>query len=759
MPDKDINNEKLDEELVSCLKWLVKKYEDEDSFVRKQQIKLWKKNDEFWHSVQYIFWSESKQDWTSAADFNFIQPEEGREEVQGPFYDYVVNIYKAHGESIISALSAQIPAVRFPPDDADDDDDLTTSKTYDKIADLIQRHNKAKMVLLKALFMLWNQGSVFAYHAPKADKAFGSIMIPQYKKGLSCENCQTEKPVESDDSLVEGTPCPTCGGPLHVTPILDGFNDSPKSRVLCDIYGPLNVKVSYYARNQKECGYLILMKDEPRAFLRDMYPHIKEKIEDRKSDAELYERTARTPSAFSSQTVVDENHDLITHKRCWLKPWAFEALGKEKEEEKKKLKKLFPNGVMVAFAGEIYAQSRDEDFNKYWTIGQAGLCQFIHSDALGQPLIPIQELTNVLTNLTIETTEHGIPSGFADPDVLDFDVYSKHEARPGMIYPARHRPGEKLSESFYESARATLSKEVPMFAQQLEKFSQFVVGSFPSIYGGPGEGKSRTAAEYNMSRQMALQRLSIAWTFVTFWWAEMMEKMVHIFVENMVEDEKFVKKENNNYINVWIRRSELTGHVGEVEPEGAETFPISTPQKQALLMKLIEMKDDVLHAAIFDTQNRKIVADALSFPEFEIPGEDQRIKQSREIQSILQGEDIQIEPDVDDHQIHKETLVHYMVSALGLDVKRTNPQGYQLLLKHLSQHAQALAQAQNQQMQSQLQAQKDLESTKGDQQVKAETVRGKNQQDLESHKHQDQVQLEVLKHAITPKKESKNGNN
>src|SRR6267154_6335274 len=196
MKSNDPNNEKLDEELVSCLKWLVKKYEDEDSFVRKQQIKLWKKNDEFWHSVQYIFWSESKQDWTSAADFNFIQPEEGREEVQGPFYDYVVNIYKAHGESIISALSAQIPAVRFPPDDADDEDDLTTSKTYDKIADLIQRHNKAKLVLLRALFMLWNQGTVYAYHAPKADKGFGMMMVPSYKKGLSCENCQSSKPVE-----------------------------------------------------------------------------------------------------------------------------------------------------------------------------------------------------------------------------------------------------------------------------------------------------------------------------------------------------------------------------------------------------------------------------------------------------------------------------------------------------------------------------------------------------------------------------------
>jgi hypothetical protein len=605
--------------------------------------------------------------------------------------------------------------------------------------------------------MLWNQGSVYAYHAPKADKGFGMMMVPNYKKGLSCENCQSSKPVESDDQLVEGTTCPTCGGNLHVIPVLDSFTDSPKSRVLCDIYGPLNVKVPYYSRKQKDWGYLFLNLDEPRSFLRDLYPHIADKIIDRKSDAELYERVARTPSAFSSQTVVDENHDLITHKRCWLKPWTFESLGKEKESEKKRLKKLFPNGVMVSFCGDVYAQSRDEDMHKYWTGGQAGLCQFWHSDALGQPLIPIQELTNVVVNLEVETMEHGIPSGFADPDVLDFETYSKHEARPGMIYPARHRPGEKLNDSFYESSRATLSQEVSAFQQQLEKAGQFVVGSFPSLYGGAGEGNSRTAAEYNMSRQMALQRLSIAWTLLTFFWAEMMEKMVHLYVENMVEDEKYVKRENNNYINVWIRQSELTGHVGEVEPEGAETFPISTPQKQALLMKLIELKDEVLHAAIFDTQNRKLVADALSFPDFEIPGEDQRIKQSREIQAILQGEDIPVEPEVDEHQIHKETLVHYMVSAVGLDVKRTNPQGYQRLLKHLAGHAQAIAQAQQSQIDSQVKAQTAIENAKGNQQVKSEQVRGQNAQNLESHKHQDQVQLEVVKQAIAPKKENKNG--
>ena len=45
---KNLNNENLDEDLQRELYNLVKQYEDEDSWIRKQQIKLWKKNEEFW---------------------------------------------------------------------------------------------------------------------------------------------------------------------------------------------------------------------------------------------------------------------------------------------------------------------------------------------------------------------------------------------------------------------------------------------------------------------------------------------------------------------------------------------------------------------------------------------------------------------------------------------------------------------------------------------------------------------------------------
>jgi hypothetical protein len=724
------NNEDLPENLQNVLKDLVRQYEHEDSWVRKQQLKLWKKNEEFWHGIQFIFWSESRQDWVSPAETKWTGQEEGREEAEGPFYDFVINIYKAHGESVIAALSAEVPSVRFPPDDAEDEDDLVTSKTYDKIADLIQRHNNAKMTLLQALFTLWNQGMVCAYHAPKADKAFGVVEIPQYTRSKFCEFCSkpvaepmSESVPPSQDQMTGAAPpvqsppgptmpgaqpqvpqesCPDCGMPVTERPVITGYSESPKTRVVWELYGPIFVQVPFYARDQKECGYLLLKKDFPVALLQNLYPHMEDKLEhDTAEDAE-YERFTRSPSTFSSYSRIDERRNLRALKRIWFRPWVLDGLSKEFESEKQQLKEMFPDGIYCAFIGDNYVESRNEDVDKYWTVGKCGLSTFIHCDPLGQPLISVQELRNVLVNLVQETIEHGIPSTFADTEVLDFDTYSRHEARPGMVFPVVRKPGEAIADAFYESSRATVSKELGAVWKQLDQDGQFAVGSFPSIYGGPSEGKTRTASEYNSSRQMALQRLSISWSYVVQWWTKLIEKSVHLFVENVVADEKYVIKENNNYINIWIRQAEMTGKVGDVEPEGSEMFPTTIMQKQDLFMKLLGLNDDMIKSVLFDPENRRMIADILGDPNLYVPGEDQRIKQAREIQMMIKtSQVVPIETAVDDDDVHIGALKNFMVGAVGLDLKMTNPQAYQALTQHLQMHQQNQMMQQMQQMQAQ----------------------------------------------------------
>lgn len=711
MNSKDQNNEKLAENLQVALKEIIRQKELEDDAIRKQQIRQWKKADRFWHGIQFIYWSETQEDWISpiSVGTNGLETGNDGETNDGAFYDYVVNIYRAHGESIIAALSAQVPAVRFPPDDADNEDDRQTAKVYDQVADLVSRHNQSKMIILQALLALWNQGLVFAYHSPKADKAFGNVQLPNYKTGMHCESCGYLSPQDPQDSGDPNTPtgtvktspnvaaeaqgetdvpdtsCPQCGQEMSETPVLTGFTDSPKTRVLIDIYNPLFVKVPYYARTQEECGYLGLSIDQPISLLKSLFTHISEEIDAEGNSSDIYEKTGRSPSSYPSMI----NKNMRTLKRWWLRPYEYNCLGKEKEFEIKELTKKFPDGCYVCLVGDVYAEARNESLDKYWTIGKAGISTFIHSDAMGQPLIAQQEKLNVLDNITLETIEQGISTVFADPDTLNFEDYKKHELRPGMFAPAKAKVGQQLSASFFEGPKATLSREVPMYREQLDHDAQFLVGSFPSIYGGPGEGSSRTAAEYDMSRQMALQRLSITWTMFSHWWARVIDKCVRIYVENVISDEHYVSKNKGNYVNVWIRQSELNGKVGEVEAESAETFPVTLGQKQSLLFKLMGLNNDLVNAALFSVENRKIIADVLAFPELTIPDEAQRTKQMREIQTMIDKKiPVEIQPEIDETDVHIEVLKDFMAGDKGHDLQITDPDSYNLLLAHLMAHQQ-----------------------------------------------------------------------
>jgi hypothetical protein len=676
---------KVPQELQAALVSLVQKYEREDQSVRQQQLRQWKKNDLYWHGIQHIFWSEVNQDWINPAAPGF-KNDSGQDTV----YDFSINIYRAHGESVIAALSAQTPTVRFPPDDADDEDDLLTSKTFSKIADLVQKHNQSKLLLMQALFTLWNQGLVAAYLSPKTSEDYGMVQIPEYEAQLACPVCgfMTEGgdqglPV---DEFTGSSPCPKCGSPMESRQTISNIKEFPKCRTIIELYGPINAKVSHRAVTQKDCGYIILNQDKPHALLKSLFKDVKLSGSS-SSDAE--EAETRASSLYGDGAGEYESSPL---KRCWLRPWTYNDC---EESLADKLRKQFPKGCYVALVGDSFAEARAESMDDFWILGKCGLSRFIHSDPIGKPLISVQELRNQLLNLTEETIEHSIPSGFADPRVLNFDEYAKQPARPGDVYPAKPREGHSLGESFYESGRSNLSKEVGAFANQLDQDGQFVVGSFPSIYGGPSEGSSRTASEYSQSRQMALQRLSITLTMLNYWWANVLDKSVRLFLATMVADEeRFVESKNGSYVNVFIRRAEAQGKVGNVEPESVDNFPMTLAQKQTLVLDLMKMGNDFIEAALFDPENRKLLANWFGLLELEIPGEAQRVKQARETQQMLKGAMVEVDSLVDEHELHIHSLTSFMVSEEGQLVMRENPEAYMMLREHLSMHKELQAQQQ-----------------------------------------------------------------
>ena len=702
---------KLSEETKIALKAILEECENEDSEARQAQIRTWQKNEMFWHGMQHLFWSRSNETWISPADVNWREglSAEELDEVSG-FDDVVIDIFKPHGESIIAALSSQLPTVRFLPDDADSETDVLTARTYNKIVDLLYRHNRAKLVFFRALFYIFIHGIVFSYRYKDTDKKYGTYEVPQYgmedviEEVPHCAECEGQNIQDVTDPAYSNKPqvCQDCGSTNIKTetvtrskPTQTGTETLPKSRAKLDIFGPLHVKVSRGARNQDECGYLILYSDAYKTEAKALFGEDFEK----EIDGESVTDSDRTSHLEGGD---EESGNKILVKQVWIRPsryWAAKRAGRLELEKK------YPDGCHVTFLGKesLIAEVDSEDLDDRWEIGVAGLSTLIHADPLCRPLTPIQELRNLLVNLTKDTIRYGIPSGFADPSALNFDSWGKFEAAPGYTYQAKPKGNRPLGDSFYTTERATLSSEVPAFMKSLDLDAQFSSGSQPALYGGPSEGKSRTFSEYAASGEKALQRLSIAWTFMTDWWQRTMHGLVDLYVGMLVEDEHYAVTEGGSYVNVWIRQSNLKGKVGGVESEGSDSFPVSLIQKRGMIEKFIELNNPDINAVLYSPENAGVIQDVLAFPELKIPGEVQRIKQLVEINELARDEPVEDpnapggampsvmpEPDVDDDEVHIQVLKYFLADTTGLDLKRENLLGYLNIKAHLALHEMSL---------------------------------------------------------------------
>jgi hypothetical protein len=744
----------LDDDTKRLLKQIVDHFDDEDRAVRDRQIRQWRRLKLLWENMQHVYYSEVAHDW------RIPESERAGEDSDQGYYDKPVNIYRAYLESIIAALSVVVPPITCYPDDADNPLDVVTAKAGNKIAELVFRHNDAPLFWLHALFVFCTEGMTACYCYPKADESYGTYdenkydQVPELHEQSICPMCQAEmadktvlepqedkfmpdsEDVELNAAIDTGLEiCPTCGEQVIpdirnqtvLVKRLVGVTKHPKSRICMEVYGGLFVKVPVWARTQAECSYLIYSYETHFANVLEQYPDLRDRIvKQGSSHYDLYEQWGRTSPQYQGEHPINN----VTVRNCWLRPSAFNVLGKDEYDE---LKKQFPDGCKVVVVNDQVAHACNENLDDCWTLTYNPLSDYIHFDPIGLLLTSVQDITNDLISLVLQTVEHGIPQTFADPKVLNFNAYRNSEVIPGGIYPATPKSGKPLSEGFYEVKTATLSQEVLPFAQKVQEMGQLVSGALPSLFGGQMAG-SRTASEYSMSKSQALQRLQTTWKMLTMWWKTIFGKVIPMYIAEMKDDEKQVKKDEfGNFVNVFIRRSELEGKIGNIELEANENLPITWNQQKDSIMQLFEMNNEMVMASLMTPENMPFIKRAIGLSEYVIPGEDDRQKEHEEIQLLINSEPIEMPPDpmmiqeammmgmpppppirtpsiepdfdIDNHMLASDIDRRWLVSDAGRLCKLDNPTGYENVLLHMKMHKDMSQQQMLQDMMKQQQAQ------------------------------------------------------
>lgn len=506
-----------------------------------------------------------------------------------------------------------------------------------------------------------------------------------------------------------------------------GSTTEPKARVCIAAYGGLNIKIPNYCKNQKQLPYLIFSEEIDYSMAIEEYASDDNKLSSKEFKAKLkkggnfggsdanYAQWARLSPEYQGEYPTN----VVTIHKAYIRPGKFNIL--EDEDSVKKLRKQFPNGVCMTLVNDEFACAENAQLDDYWTLTENPLADFLHFQPVGEGLVSIQDITNDLISLVLQTIEHGIGQTFADTAVLNFKSYAQTETTPGGIFPATPKTGKGLSDSFHEISTATLSPEVIPFSNNVQSLGQFVSGALPSLFGGSLAG-SDTASEYSMSRSQAQQRLQNTWKLFTIWWKNINSKAIPLYIKNVQEDERDVVRDNaGNFINILIRKAELEGKIGKVELEAHEAIPLTWMQRKDVIEKMLLSPNPEVMKIIGAPENLPLLHESLGLVDFYVPGEDDVIKQWDEIKLLLESAPLQEPPNpmaiqsamimgqppppptnlpsvdidvvYDKHDIHFEVVRGWAVSEAGRQAKTDNADGYQNVLLHGQAHFQQMQQA------------------------------------------------------------------
>ena len=739
------NNEQLPERLQEALRRLVHQFSAESESTRRQEIRRIKQAHQFWRGLQYLWWSETDQNWHLPFEQKLA---DGSSLEDMPRYEFVTNIYQAFGLSIVSVLSQDVPRVRFFPSSAQAEEDVAAAKAATEVASLVERNNRIGNLIVEEAFQLWTDGKVGAYVRFVVDgQRFGfhpetEIATREVKLGddvYVCPNCGAEtdtgtaggplpksREVRVDEERRQdalrhsseqaaGTPeCSACGALLTdencvaaetvTIPSAKTRLRVPNGQEVVTIVGGLELKTPPWANDMHEYPYLQWNVEVHQARLRAAYPHAADKIGSPvASGSQEYERLARLAQSQGGPLTEggDSNINLITFQRTWLRPWAFFAL--DDKSLRDELLELFPDGAYVAFAGEAYCESRNENMDEHWRVlhalpgdGSSG------RPALGDALISVQERFNTLSNLQIETYEYGIPPIYADSEVLDFDALQNQTAEPGAHYPARAKPGQSLAAGFFQPAPAEVPPDLAQHAANLMgPVAQFLTGAFPALFGGAMTNND-TAAGYAMARDQAMGRIGLVWRRMKFFHADLMLLAVDCFRKNRPNDvEVTLLGAGAAFESKWIRLADLKGNLFSY-PETDEQYPTLWSQQRAVLLQLLANPDPEIQSVLAHPENMALVKRLIGLEEFVIPDEESRTKQYREIAQLVgeaalvnrdpaTGEETilpSIPPDefADNHAVELEICMRWFAADAGQVAKIEAPAGFANVRAHAMMH-------------------------------------------------------------------------
>lgn len=600
----------IGKELPEKLRWALLKiiadFMSQTQISRREYVKKCIRNHELFRGNAWGWYDYAtgsyRRDFTSVA-----AGRNGSEQAQLVQSLYQLNVFQPFALSVIALLSSNKMTVKHWPENSHKPEDIEAARKHDLVYRAFQRSERHHAQLVKTIYHLWCDGTFGSYIRTVFDgDRFG------YKDEPIVEHRPREIGPPSWKCVICGAPAeepgfcvnPECGAPLPEgpnvpapmaeLPVVVGSEQIPRGRTVRDIVGGLELLLPPTCEELWEFPYLIRRRIVPKSTVRAAYPEMWRDIGSRGDGADdsvtiSLERRAQLQATLGTsvdnRALPAQMMDHVFYAETWLRRTAFYQ--EEDEEIRDQLLDMFPDGLCVVTADDLFLEARAERMDDHWRICHALPGKGQIREPIGGSLVQIQEIINDLVNIIRDTIEFTLPMTFVDQGVFDIRKLGRSANAAGMMYNATKQGGRPIGEGFFQTQPGQVSQYAVQFLNDLRTtWAQFASGAFPAAYGGGTPGNS-TAAGIEVERNSALGRISLYLRCLTEHWAQCAPLVIKDYRENGTEPLTVVDKApSGDYKTDSVTPEDIEIGSAKTMPELDEEYPVTWPQRQAALLQM-----------------------------------------------------------------------------------------------------------------------------------------------------------------------------
>lgn len=683
---------------------LVQQVAQMDQFARIDEVMRATEQRFYWRSMFEVYFNSKNMVW----EF----PGSGNDVDQGDIpLHYSFNIYQQFGKSFIKEVGVT-PSVQMIATHPNDPDSVRISTAADSMRARIEYQNDMTTLARRVARLMWTDGRVGLHSRWVADGArFGYEEEPHSDEAI--------------DGIGEGHP------PKKKP-------RTPKGGARMSAWGVLELKLPINMREQADFPFIQLSYEIDLNSAKSMFPDIAINMSGGQPGPGEYnfDRTSRIAITQGTRLLTqtgDTVYQLPTYQRTWLRPSMFAAI--DDEVERNFFQNAFPDGCVVTFIGETFAEIRNENMDDHWEILYPIDSDGQTTPSVGYIMMDPTDAFLDMTDLQMETYQKAIPAIYGNKDVVDFKAISKEKAGPGAHYPTKRALGgnEKMPDQFWAEPAVAFPEQAMVFYRQLlTDIPQSLTGlSAASV--GDADPNNTTKGGIMSLQDASRRQQGMAWQAYRSAYARSIEKLIRIeayFRESEAKD-GFITISSPEKGEMLLDLEDLRPGSFFCVPDSDEQYPKTETDRKNDLVNLTTLAAAGSQTALaYIDANPQWIHQVLGEKDLIVPGADEADEQMEEIAQMLADPPVPIpgamqmfqlatilaqatgkpapppppdeklfQPSVpikygDDDARHLQKWKQWKASPDGRRERRENPDGYMNTELHAKLHEARLQQTQ-----------------------------------------------------------------